>query len=231
MAMGHKRGQPGETPANSQKPPPGFIAPGPVGPTALPCPVPEVRGCRSEVSACGAIFYWREKVWGKKKGEQGDAGIWGCCAGVVCFVSIRPQCPPSPWCEAVSQPEKKKNNPNRKKKFPTQKAGAEFGISGKRGGGNIIILVYYYFPRPKKSNWGCSCAEEPGSARAGTAGISTPLFPERGNLCRARGETICSQFGLGRGWFDFHSPSSLLVSAGAACVCPPTGLAATGEEI
>ncbi|XP_039422245.1 uncharacterized protein LOC104697394 isoform X3 [Corvus cornix cornix] len=42
MAMGHKRGQPGETPANSQKPPPGFIAPGPVGPTALPCPVPEV---------------------------------------------------------------------------------------------------------------------------------------------------------------------------------------------
>ncbi|XP_039558297.1 collagen alpha-1(I) chain-like isoform X4 [Passer montanus] len=50
MAMGHKRGQPGETPANSQKPPPGFRAPGPVGATALPCPVPEVRGCRSEVS-------------------------------------------------------------------------------------------------------------------------------------------------------------------------------------
>ncbi|XP_039558295.1 collagen alpha-1(X) chain-like isoform X2 [Passer montanus] len=42
MAMGHKRGQPGETPANSQKPPPGFRAPGPVGATALPCPVPEV---------------------------------------------------------------------------------------------------------------------------------------------------------------------------------------------
>ncbi|XP_054031152.1 fibril-forming collagen alpha chain-like [Dryobates pubescens] len=27
MAMGHKRGQPGETPTNSQKPPPGFRAP------------------------------------------------------------------------------------------------------------------------------------------------------------------------------------------------------------
>ncbi|XP_052657692.1 uncharacterized protein LOC128148201 isoform X2 [Harpia harpyja] len=36
MAMGHKRGQPGETPTNSQKPPPGFIAPG--RSDRLPCP-------------------------------------------------------------------------------------------------------------------------------------------------------------------------------------------------
>ncbi|XP_053906122.1 uncharacterized protein LOC128849244 isoform X3 [Cuculus canorus] len=37
MAMGHKRGQPGETPTNSQKPPPGFNSPGRVGPAAR-CP-------------------------------------------------------------------------------------------------------------------------------------------------------------------------------------------------
>ncbi|XP_069646561.1 uncharacterized protein [Haliaeetus albicilla] len=36
MAMGHKRGQPGEAPTNSQKPPPGFIAPG--RSDRLPCP-------------------------------------------------------------------------------------------------------------------------------------------------------------------------------------------------
>ncbi|XP_038020051.1 translation initiation factor IF-2-like isoform X3 [Motacilla alba alba] len=42
MAMGHKRGQPGETPANSQKPPPGFRAPGTVG---SDCPaLPGARG-------------------------------------------------------------------------------------------------------------------------------------------------------------------------------------------
>lgn len=45
------------------------------------------------------------------------------------------------------------------------------------------------------------------------------MFPERGNLGRARGETVYPQFGLGRWLFDFQSPSALLVSAGAACVC------------
>lgn len=70
----------------------------------------------------------------------------------------------------------------------------------------------------------------PGSARAGTAGNSTPLFPELGNLCRARGTgENRSAPSLDWEWLlDSQSLSSPAVSAGAARVRSPAGSAAAG---
>lgn len=91
---------------------------------------------------CEAIFWGR---FGGKKWESRDAGIWGCCAGAVCCVGI-----PSPalrWYEALSQPPKKNQD---RKIFPTQKVGAESGISGEMKKNIYISLVYYYFPPLKR---------------------------------------------------------------------------------
>ncbi|KAM9516271.1 uncharacterized protein ACIB01_018000 isoform 1-T2 [Guaruba guarouba] len=92
MAMGHKRGQPGETPANSQKTPPGFRALG--RSDGLPCPARCPRWARpsgaagtgtpgeEEVTAAPPIFYF--------KGSPGMRPVLqeGCGAGeksLCCF--------------------------------------------------------------------------------------------------------------------------------------------------
>ncbi|CAM9767727.1 unnamed protein product [Bubo scandiacus] len=73
MAMGHKRGQPGETPANSQKPPPGFRSPG--RSDRLPCPP------RRE--SCSKLERWRRLLltpllslslprWARPSGATGE---------------------------------------------------------------------------------------------------------------------------------------------------------------
>ncbi|KAM6231866.1 uncharacterized protein M6G45_015277 isoform 1-T1 [Spheniscus humboldti] len=86
--MGHKRGQPGETPANSQKPPPGFIAPG--RSDRLPCPA-------------------RCPRWARPSGAAGDrhTGRGGEEKSPPCFNQRSPAAPITGDGDGAKQPERR----------------------------------------------------------------------------------------------------------------------------
>lgn len=124
---------------------------------------------------------------GKKEGSR-DQGVLGllCRGGVLCG---RPP-PPRPlpalrWCEAVSQPQKKKTNRKKLKQIPTQRAGAELGISGERGEGNYLGLLLFS-PPPKKVTGVVPVLKRPALPERARRGFPRRCFPS-GEISAVRG--------------------------------------------